>query len=176
MIDMAHNPKKNSRLSCQLIVSEKLDGIDFYTRKTILMKKTDTIIIGVDQWFVCCSSARYRTKFNCRDNLDKRRTMYRTLSDKPIYDIPAVPGAERLTKKLLEQIKPFNSEFLNEELKKLNKTKKIGLLKLVIIMNFQLQILNSWRRWLFRARKLSVKDAERFENKFLFYSVRDKEV
>ena len=27
MIDMAHNPKKNSRLSCQLIVSEKLDGI-----------------------------------------------------------------------------------------------------------------------------------------------------
>ena len=27
MIDMAHEPKKNSRLSCQLIVSEKLDGL-----------------------------------------------------------------------------------------------------------------------------------------------------
>ena len=27
MIDMAYEPKKNSRLSCQLIVSEKLEGI-----------------------------------------------------------------------------------------------------------------------------------------------------
>ena len=27
MIDMAYKPKKNSRLSCQLIVSEKLEGI-----------------------------------------------------------------------------------------------------------------------------------------------------
>ena len=27
MIDMAHEPKKNSRLSCQLIVSENLDGL-----------------------------------------------------------------------------------------------------------------------------------------------------
>ena len=27
MIDMAFEPKKNSRLSCQLIVSEKLDGL-----------------------------------------------------------------------------------------------------------------------------------------------------
>ena len=27
MIDMAYEPKKNSRLSCQLIVSEKLDGL-----------------------------------------------------------------------------------------------------------------------------------------------------
>ena len=27
MIDMAYEPKKNSRLSCQLIVSDKLDGL-----------------------------------------------------------------------------------------------------------------------------------------------------
>ena len=27
MIDMAYEPKKNSRLSCQLIVSEQLDGL-----------------------------------------------------------------------------------------------------------------------------------------------------
>ncbi len=27
MIDMAYNPKKNSRLSCQIIVSEELDGL-----------------------------------------------------------------------------------------------------------------------------------------------------
>ena len=27
MIDMAHNPKKNSRLSCQLIVTDELEGL-----------------------------------------------------------------------------------------------------------------------------------------------------
>ena len=27
MIDMAYEPKKNSRLSCQLIVSDELDGL-----------------------------------------------------------------------------------------------------------------------------------------------------
>ena len=27
MIDMAHEPKKNSRLSCQLIVADELDGL-----------------------------------------------------------------------------------------------------------------------------------------------------
>ena len=31
MIDMAHNPKKNSRLSCQIIVSEELDGLEVTT-------------------------------------------------------------------------------------------------------------------------------------------------
>ena len=27
MIDMAYNPKKNSRLSCQIVVSDELDGL-----------------------------------------------------------------------------------------------------------------------------------------------------
>ncbi len=31
MIDMAYEPKKNSRLSCQLIVSEELDGLTVTT-------------------------------------------------------------------------------------------------------------------------------------------------
>jgi 2Fe-2S ferredoxin len=31
MIDMAHEPKKNSRLSCQLIVSNELDGLTVTT-------------------------------------------------------------------------------------------------------------------------------------------------
>ncbi len=31
MIDMAFEPKKNSRLSCQLIVSEELDGLEVMT-------------------------------------------------------------------------------------------------------------------------------------------------
>ena len=31
MIDMAHEPKKNSRLSCQLIISDELDGLTITT-------------------------------------------------------------------------------------------------------------------------------------------------
>ena len=30
MIDMAYNPKKNSRLSCQIMVSDDLDGLSVY--------------------------------------------------------------------------------------------------------------------------------------------------
>ena len=45
-------------------------------------------------------------------------------------------AGEELTKKLLEQIKPFNTDFFNEESKKLNKIEKIGLSKQIIKMNF----------------------------------------
>ena len=31
MIDMAYEPKKNSRLSCQIIVSDELDGLEVAT-------------------------------------------------------------------------------------------------------------------------------------------------
>ena len=31
MIDMAHEPKKNSRLSCQIIINEELDGLEVLT-------------------------------------------------------------------------------------------------------------------------------------------------
>ena len=31
MIDMAYEPKKNSRLSCQIIVSDELDGLEVIT-------------------------------------------------------------------------------------------------------------------------------------------------
>ena len=31
MIDMAYEPKKNSRLSCQLVVSDELDGLEVTT-------------------------------------------------------------------------------------------------------------------------------------------------
>ena len=31
MIDMAYEPKKNSRLSCQLIITEELDGLEVTT-------------------------------------------------------------------------------------------------------------------------------------------------
>ena len=52
------------------------------------------------------------------DNLDKAGGQCIELyPDKPIYDIPAIPECtgEELTKNLLEQIKPFNTEFFYNE-------------------------------------------------------------
>ena len=39
MIDMAYEPKKNSRLSCQLIVSDDLDGLKLLHQKNNLNEK-----------------------------------------------------------------------------------------------------------------------------------------
>ena len=52
--------------------------------------------------------------------------------DKPIYDIPAVPECtgEQLTSKLIEQIKPFNTEiFLNERVDEVKQEKDNWIVK-----------------------------------------------
>ena len=86
------------------------------------MKKTDAIIIGAGPvgLFAVHQLGIKGLKSVVIDNLDKAGGQCIELyPDKPIYDIPAVPECtgEELTKKLLEQIKPFNTEFfLNERL------------------------------------------------------------
>ena len=84
------------------------------------MIKTDVIIIGAGPvgLFAIHQMGIKGLKCIVVDNLDKVGGQCIELyPDKPIYDIPAVPectGAE-LTQKLLEQIKPFKTEFfLNE--------------------------------------------------------------
>ena len=62
------------------------------------------------------------------DNLDKAGGQCIELyPDKPIYDIPAIPECtgEELTKRLLEQIKPFNNElYLNERVEEVCQEKE----------------------------------------------------
>ena len=58
--------------------------------------------------------------------------MYRIVPDKPIYDIPAVPECtgEELTKRLLEQIKPFKTElYLNERVEEVHNEKDNWIVK-----------------------------------------------
>ena len=84
------------------------------------MKKTDTIIVGAGPvgLFAVHQLGIKGLKAVVIDNLDKVGGQCIELyPDKPIYDIPAVPECtgEQLTKRLLEQIKPFKTElFLNE--------------------------------------------------------------
>ena len=146
------------------------------------MKKTDTIIIGAGPvgLFAVHQLGIKGLSSIIIDNLDKAGGQCIELyPDKPIYDIPAVPECtgEELTKKLLEQIKPFNTDFfLNERVEEVKQDKENWIVKTSNNNEFLApNIIIAGGVGSFEPRKLSNKDAERFENKYLFYAVRDKE-
>ena len=91
------------------------------------MIKTDALIIGAGPTGLFTAHQLRLIGLNCEvvDNLDKIGGQCIELyPDKPIYDIPALPectGAS-LTKNLLEQIKPFKTNFhLNERVQAISK-------------------------------------------------------
>ena len=145
------------------------------------MKKTDTIIIGAGPvgLFAIHQLGIKGLKSIVIDNLDKAGGQCIELyPDKPIYDIPAVPECtgEELTKKLLEQIKPFNTEFfLNERVEEVKQDKENWIIKTNNNNEFSApNIIIAGGVGSFEPRKLTVKDAEKFEDKSLFYAVKNK--
>ena len=146
------------------------------------MKTTDTIIIGAGPvgLFAVHQLGIKGLSSIVIDNLDKAGGQCIELyPDKPIYDIPAVPECtgEELTKKLLEQIKPFKTDFfLNERVEEVKQDKENWVIKTNSNSVFSApNIIIAGGVGSFEPRKLSNKDAEKFEDKFLFYAVRDKE-
>ena len=146
------------------------------------MKKTDTIIIGAGPvgLFAVHQLGIKGLKSIVIDNLDKAGGQCIELyPDKPIYDIPAVPECtgEELTNKLLEQIKPFKTEFfLNERVEEVKQDKENWIVKTNNNNEFSApNIIVAGGVGSFEPRKLAAKEAEKFEDKFLFYAVKDKE-
>ena len=146
------------------------------------MEKTDVIIIGAGPvgLFAVHQLGIKGLKAVVIDNLDKAGGQCIELyPDKPIYDIPAVPECtgEELTKKLLEQIKPFKTKFfLNERVNEVNQDKENWIIKTNKNNNFFApNIIIAGGVGSFEPRKLSLKDAEKFEGKSVFYSVQNKE-
>ena len=146
------------------------------------MKKTDTIIIGAGPvgLFAVHQLGIKGLKSIVIDNLDKAGGQCIELyPDKPIYDIPAVPECtgEELTNKLLEQIKPFNTElFLNERVEEVTQDKENWIVKTNNNHNFSApNIIIAGGVGSFEPRKLAIKEAEKFEDTSLFYAVKDKE-
>jgi len=146
------------------------------------MKKTDTVIIGAGPvgLFAVHQLGIKGLKSIVIDNLDKAGGQCIELyPDKPIYDIPAVPECtgEELTKKLLEQIKPFNTEFfLNERVEEVKQDKENWIVRTNNNNEFLApNIIIAGGVGSFEPRKLSVKEAEKFEDKTLFYAVKNKE-
>ena len=145
------------------------------------MIKTDALVIGAGPvgLFAVHQLGIIGLKAEVVDNLDKPGGQCIELyPDKPIYDIPAIPECtgETLTKNLLEQIKPFKANIhLGErvqEIKKEDNKWKIITNKNKIFISPNVIIAGGVGS--FEPRKFSVDNAEKFENKGVYYSVKDK--
>ena len=146
------------------------------------MIKTDVIIIGAGPvgLFAVHQLGIKGLKSIVIDNLDKVGGQCIELyPDKPIYDIPAVPECtgEELTKRLLKQIDPFKTKFfLNERVNEVSQDKENWIIKTSKNNNFLASnIIIAGGVGSFEPRKLPLKEAEKFEGKSVFYSVKNKE-
>ena len=145
------------------------------------MIKTDVLVIGAGPagLFAVQQLGLIGLKAEVVDNLDKIGGQCIELyPDKPIYDIPGLPECtgESLTKNLLEQVKPFKTNFyLNQRVEEISKEKnnwKIVTSKKNIFLAPNIIIAAGVGS--FEPRKFPMKEAEQFENKSIFYSVKDK--
>ena len=146
------------------------------------MKKTDVIIIGGGPvgLFAVHQLGIKGLKAIVVDNLDKVGGQCIELyPEKPIFDIPAVPECtgKELTDKLVEQIKPFKTEFfLNERVEEVKQDKENWIVKTNNKNEFLApNIIIAGGVGSFEPRKLSLKDTEQHEGKSLFYAVKNKD-
>ena len=147
------------------------------------MNKTDALIIGAGPTGLFTAHQLNLIGLNCQivDNLDKIGGQCIELyPDKPIYDIPAVPECtgEQLTNNLINQLKPFDIKFhLNERVDEVKKGDDNWIVKTDNGTTFQTpNVIIAGGVGSFEPRKFSPKECEKFENKTLFYSVKDKKI
>ena len=147
------------------------------------MIKTDALIIGAGPTGLFTAHQLKLIGLSCEivDNLDKIGGQCIELyPDKPIYDIPAIPECtgEELTNNLIEQLKPFNINFhLSErvdEVKKVNGHWNVKTNKGTEFITPNVVIAGGVGS--FEPRKFAPKECEKFENKSIFYSVKDKSI
>ena len=145
------------------------------------MIKTDVLVIGAGPvgLFTVHQLGVIGLNAEVVDNLDKVGGQCIELyPDKPIYDIPAIPvcTGRSLTKNLLEQIKPFKTNIhLNERVEEVVKDKnnwKITTNKKKTFLTPNVIIAGGVGS--FEPRKFPLKEAEKFENTGVFYSIKDK--
>ena len=147
------------------------------------MNKTDALIIGAGPTGLFTAHQLKLIGLDCEivDNLDKIGGQCIELyPDKPIYDIPAVPectGAE-LTNNLINQLKTFDIKFhLSERVEEVKKEDANWLVKTSSGNTFLTpNVIIAGGVGSFEPRKFAPKECEQYENKSLFYSVKDKNI
>ena len=147
------------------------------------MTKTDALIIGAGPTGLFTAHQLKIIGLDCHivDNLDKIGGQCIELyPDKPIYDIPAIPECtgEELTKNLIKQLEPFKIKFhLNERVDEVKKNNNNWEVKTSNGAKFVTpNVIIAGGVGSFEPRKFPLKECENFENKSLFYSIKDKKV
>ena len=147
------------------------------------MNKTDALIIGAGPTGLFTAHQLKLIGLDCEivDNLDKIGGQCIELyPDKPIYDIPAVPECtgEELTNNLISQLKPFDIKFhLSERVEEVKKEDTNWLVKTSSGNTFLTpNVIIAGGVGSFEPRKFAPKECEQYENKSLFYSVKDKNI
>ena len=144
--------------------------------------KTDVIIIGAGPigLFAVFELGLLNIQCHLIDNLDKVGGQCSELyPEKPIYDIPSRPHilAQELTDDLMKQAKPFNPVFhLSQQAEKIEK-KEDNLWQLTTsngVVILAKCIVIAAGAGSFVPRKPPIKNIEKFENKSVFYSIKDK--
>ena len=145
---------------------------------------TDVIIIGAGPvgLFAIFELGLLNLKCHLIDNLDKIGGQCAELyPEKPIYDIPSrirVSGQE-LTDELIKQSKPFNPVFhLSQQAEKITKTSN-QLWSLTTTSGNKIVakcIVIAAGAGSFVPRKPPIKNIDEYENKTVFYSIKDKSV
>ena len=145
------------------------------------MIDTDVLVIGAGPTGLFCvhQLGIIGLKSEVVDNLDKIGGQCIELyPDKPIYDIPAIPvcTGEDLTKNLIKQIKPFKTNFyLNNRVEEVKKEKNNWIVKTNKGKEFRSSsIIIAGGVGSFEPRKFSLKECEKFEEKQILYSIKDK--
>ncbi len=147
------------------------------------MIKTDALIIGAGPTGLFTAHQLKLIGLDCEvvDNLDKIGGQCIELyPDKPIYDIPAIPECtgEELTNSLIKQLKPFNIKFhLNErvdEVKNNNGKWEVKTNQGTLFNTPNIIIAGGVGS--FEPRKFGPKECEKFEEKSIFYSIKDKTI
>ena len=147
------------------------------------MNKTDALIIGAGPTGLFTAHQLKLIGLDCEivDNLDKIGGQCIELyPDKPIYDIPAVPECtgEELTNNLISQLKPFDIKFhLSERVEEVKKEDTNWLVKTSSGNTFLTpNVIIAGGVGSFEPRKFAPKECEQYENKSLFYSVKNKNI
>ena len=145
--------------------------------------KTDIIIIGAGPvgLFAVFEAGLLDMQCHLVDALDKPGGQCAELyPEKPIYDIPGIPvcTGQELTDGLLKQCEPFKPTFhLNQQAEQIEKVGKDWLLTTSEGTRLQApNIVIAAGGGSFTPKKLPMAEAEQFENRSIFYAVRQMSV
>ena len=148
-----------------------------------MTEKTDVVIIGAGPvgLFAVFELGLLNIKCHLVDNLDKVGGQCAELyPEKPIYDIPSRPvvTGQELTDELIKQIDPFKPKFhLNQQVEKIAKTENGWIVETNIGTKVEAKcIVVAAGAGSFVPRKPPIENIESFENKSVFYAIRDKSI